>query len=85
VLQLNLANAILSPNSSDNITLNSRDRVLVFNRFNNEDLDAVVENEVVNKAKTLEQAQEKAELEQQKEQEQVSSSVTIGSNQNNIL
>ncbi|MCV5232752.1 hypothetical protein OFC56_36905, partial [Escherichia coli] len=36
VLQLNLANAILSPNSSDNITLNSRDRVLVFNRFNNE-------------------------------------------------
>ncbi|PAW11007.1 OtnA protein [Vibrio sp. V1B] len=85
VFQLNLANAILSPSSSDNIALNSRDRVLVFNRFNNEDLDAVVENEVVNKAKTLEQAQQQAELEQQKEQEQMSSSVTIDSDQNNLL
>ncbi|MET2950692.1 SLBB domain-containing protein [Vibrio owensii] len=85
VFQLNLANAILSPSSADNIALNSRDRVLVFNRFNNEDLDAVVENEVVNKAKTLEQAQQQAELEQQKEQEQMSSSVTIDSDQNNLL
>nr|WP_063344284.1 SLBB domain-containing protein [Vibrio jasicida] len=85
VFQLNLANAILSPSSSDNIALNSRDRVLVFNRFNNEDLDAVVESEVVNKAKTLEQAQQQAELEQQKEQEQMSSSVTIDSDQNNLL
>lgn len=85
VFQLNLANAILSPSSVDNIALNSRDRVLVFNRFNNEDLDAVVENEVVNKAKTLEQAQQQAELEQQKEQEQMSSSVTIDSDQNNLL
>nr|WP_045422132.1 SLBB domain-containing protein [Vibrio jasicida] len=85
VFQLNLANAILSPSRSDNIALNSRDRVLVFNRFNNEDLDAVVESEVVNKAKTLEQAQQQAELEQQKEQEQMSSSVTIDSDQNNLL
>ena len=85
VFQLNLANAILSPSSADNIALNSRDRVLVFNRFNNEDLDTVVENEVVNKAKTLEQAQQQAELEQQKEQEQMSSSVTIDSDQNNLL
>ncbi|MGR5469737.1 SLBB domain-containing protein, partial [Vibrio astriarenae] len=39
VFQVNLAKAILAPSSKDNLQLQSRDRVLVFNRFNNEDLD----------------------------------------------
>ncbi|CAH1535284.1 Capsule polysaccharide export protein [Vibrio owensii] len=79
VLQVNLANAILSPNSKDNITLSSRDRVLVFNRFNNEDLDTLADQETVTKAKTLEQAQLQAEQEQLKEQEVMSSSVAVSS------
>ncbi|HGY9592853.1 SLBB domain-containing protein [Vibrio campbellii] len=79
VLQVNLANAILSPNSKDNLTLSSRDRVLVFNRFNNEDLDTLADQETVTKAKTLEQAQLQAEQEQLKEQEVMSSSVAVSS------
>ncbi|MBS9814606.1 SLBB domain-containing protein [Vibrio alginolyticus] len=77
VFQLSLANAILSPGSQDNIKLHSRDRILVFNRFNNEDLDTLATQESVSKVKTLEQAQEQAELEQQKEQEVMSSSVAV--------
>ncbi|MCR9849285.1 SLBB domain-containing protein [Vibrio antiquarius] len=77
VFQLSLANAILSPGSRDNLQLQSRDRILVFNRFNNEDLDTLATQESVSKAKTLEQAQEQAELEQQKEQEVMSSSVAV--------
>ncbi|UFN69803.1 SLBB domain-containing protein [Vibrio alginolyticus] len=77
VFQLSLANAILSPGSQDNLKLHSRDRILVFNRFNNEDLDTLATQESVSKAKTLEQAQEQAELEQQKEQEVMSSSVAV--------
>ncbi|MFH4494989.1 SLBB domain-containing protein [Vibrio alginolyticus] len=77
VFQLSLANAILSPGSQDNLQLQSRDRILVFNRFNNEDLDTFATQESVSKAKTLEQAQEQAELEQQKEQEVMSSSVAV--------
>ncbi|NMU46982.1 OtnA protein, partial [Vibrio parahaemolyticus] len=64
VYQVNLANAILSPTSKDNLKLNSRDRVLVFNRFNNEDLDTLADQETVTKAKTLEQAQLQAQQEQ---------------------
>lgn len=79
VYQVNLANAILSPSSKDNLKLNSRDRVLVFNRFNNEDLDTLAEQDTVTKAKTLEQAQFKAEQDQQKEQEVMSSSVALSS------
>ncbi|HCE2240098.1 TPA: SLBB domain-containing protein [Vibrio parahaemolyticus] len=75
VYQVNLANAILSPSSKDNLKLNSRDRVLVFNRFNNEDLDILADQETVAKAKTLEQAQQ----EQLKEQEVMSSSVAVSS------
>ncbi|NMS48381.1 OtnA protein, partial [Vibrio parahaemolyticus] len=60
VFQINLANAILSPNSKDNMSLRSRDRVLVFNRFNNEDLDTLANDEEITKAKTLEQAQKQA-------------------------
>ncbi|WP_045368128.1 SLBB domain-containing protein [Vibrio campbellii] len=85
VYQVNLANAILSPNSKDNLQLQSRDRVLVFNRFNNEDLDTLAEQETVSKAKTLEQAQLQAEQEQQKEQEVMSSSVAVSSATDNVL
>ncbi|CAE6881143.1 Periplasmic protein involved in polysaccharide export [Vibrio sp. B1FIG11] len=84
VYQVNLANAILSPSSKDNLKLNSRDRVLVFNRFNNEDLDTLADQDTVTKAKTLEQAQFKAELDQQKEQEVMSSSVAISSTTDNM-
>ncbi|WP_423252233.1 SLBB domain-containing protein [Vibrio vulnificus] len=79
VYQVNLANAILSPTSKDNLKLNSRDRVLVFNRFNNEDLDTLADQETVTKAKTLEQAQLQAQQEQLKEQEAMSSSVAVSS------
>ncbi len=79
VYQVNLANAILSPSSKDNLKLNSRDRVLVFNRFNNEDLDILADQETVAKAKTLEQAQLQAQQEQLKEQEVMSSSVAVSS------
>ncbi|MFV8413550.1 SLBB domain-containing protein [Vibrio owensii] len=84
VYQVNLANAILSPSSKDNLKLNSRDRVLVFNRFNNEDLDTLADQDTVTKAKTLEQAQFKAELDQQKEQQVMSSSVAISSATDNM-
>ncbi|WP_281516369.1 SLBB domain-containing protein [Vibrio parahaemolyticus] len=79
VYQVNLANAILSPTSKDNLKLNSRDRVLVFNRFNNEDLDKLADQETVTKAKSLEQAQLQAQQEQLKEQEVMSSSVAVSS------
>ncbi|MGD1471396.1 SLBB domain-containing protein [Vibrio harveyi] len=79
IYQVNLANAILSPTSKDNLKLNSRDRVLVFNRFNNEDLDTLADQETVTKAKTLEQAQLQAQQEQLKEQEVMSSSVAVSS------
>ncbi len=85
VFQLSLANAILSPGSQDNLQLQSRDRILVFNRFNNEDLDTLATQEAVAKAKTLEQAQEQAELEQQKEQEVMSSSVAVSHSENGML
>ncbi|HHX8296115.1 TPA: SLBB domain-containing protein [Vibrio diabolicus] len=85
VFQLSLANAILSLGSRDNLQLQSRDRILVFNRFNNEDLDTLATQEAVSKAKTLEQAQEQAELEQQKEQEVMSSSVAVSHSENGML
>ncbi|HHF2852439.1 TPA: SLBB domain-containing protein [Vibrio diabolicus] len=85
VFQLSLANAILSPGSQDNLQLQSRDRILVFNRFNNEDLDTLATQDSVSKAKTLEQAQAQAELEQQKEQEVMSSSVAVSHPENGML
>ena len=84
VFQVNLANAILSPSSKDNLKLNSRDRVLVFNRFNNEDLDTLADQDTVTKAKTLEQAQLQAQQDEQKEQEVMSSSVALSSAAENI-
>ncbi|EPF7976073.1 SLBB domain-containing protein [Vibrio harveyi] len=79
VYQVSLANAILSQTSKDNLELNSRDRILVFNRFNNEDLDALADQETITKAKTLEQAQLQAQQEQLKEKEVMSSSVAVSS------
>lgn len=81
VYQVNLAKAILSPTSKDNLQLKSRDRVLVFNRFNNEDLDTLADQDTVTKAKTLEQAQLQAADEQRKEQEVMGSSIAISSAQ----
>ncbi|EDP57769.1 SLBB domain-containing protein [Vibrio sp. AND4] len=79
VYQVNLANAILSQTSKDNLKLHSRDRVLVFNRFNNQDLDAFAEQDSVTKAKTLEQAQLQAQQDERKEQEVRSASVALSS------
>ena len=76
VHQINLAQAILAPNSSDNLKLMSRDRILVFNRFNNEDLDSISDSETTNKVKTLEQAQEQALNEKRKEEAVLDSSVS---------
>ncbi|WP_065545787.1 SLBB domain-containing protein [Vibrio scophthalmi] len=74
VLQVNLANAILSPSSEDNLQLHSRDRVLVFNRFSNHDLDSLTNNEMTNKVKSLEQAQQQAFIEQAQQQGAVAGS-----------
>lgn len=65
VHQVNLAKAILSPGSKDNIQLNSRDRVLVFNRLSITNVESLLETE--DKAKSLEQAQQQAQ-EQEREQ-----------------
>ncbi|ANQ15892.1 SLBB domain-containing protein [Vibrio natriegens] len=77
VHQVNLAKAILSPSSKDNLQLNSRDRVLVFNRFNNEDLDNLAQDESVTKAKTLEEAQAQAEQDLKQEQEVLNPAVAV--------
>ncbi|MCG9700543.1 SLBB domain-containing protein [Vibrio natriegens] len=79
VHQVNLAKAILSPESKDNLQLKSRDRVLVFNRFNNEDLDNFAEEDVVAKAKTLEEAQAQAQQDLKQEQEVLNSPVSVAS------
>ncbi|GHY95958.1 polysaccharide biosynthesis/export family protein [Vibrio cholerae] len=72
VHQINLGHAILEPTSSDNLRLESRDRLLVFNRFNYDDFDEVnlTEKETENTAKTLEQAQEQAQMQLEQELEQ---------------
>ncbi len=77
VHQVNLAKAILSPSSTDNFQLQSRDRVLVFNRFNNEDLDNIVEEDAATKAKTLEEAQAQARQDLKLEQEVLNPSVAV--------
>lgn len=64
VLQISLAKAILSPNSVDNLTLQSRDRVLVFNRLSNKSIDSLLQDE--SHAKSLEQAKQQA-VEQQRD------------------
>ncbi|QXO17249.1 SLBB domain-containing protein [Vibrio ostreae] len=59
VLQFNLANALLKPESRDNLMLESRDKVLVFNRLSTRNL-SVFDNEKAT-AKSLTQAQKDAQ------------------------
>lgn len=59
VLQFNLAKALLNPESEDNLELQPRDKVLVFNRFSGRDLKLVDESE--NEVKSFEQAQANAQ------------------------
>ncbi len=61
VYQIDLANAIMAPSSKDNMLLNSRDRILVFNRFNLEELDSLSQlGEKTTTAKTFEQAKQQS-------------------------
>ncbi|HHG3230391.1 TPA: SLBB domain-containing protein [Vibrio parahaemolyticus] len=76
VYQVNLANAILSPTSTDNLKLNSRDRVLVFNRLSNKSVDSLLETD--DKAKSLEQAQQQAQEEEKEQNLEVTSSKVTG-------
>lgn len=77
--QINLANAILAPSSKDNLTLQSRDRVLVFNRLSSKGIDSLLDQD--EKAKSFEQAQLQAQIEQQEEQQQLTpNGRTVASN-----
>lgn len=83
VLQVNLANAILAPNSVDNLQLHSRDQLIVFNRFNNALLD-LKQQEEDQDALSLEQAKQKAFDEEltQKVQMNAQTSETLQQDQN---
>lgn len=74
VFQLNLAKAILAPNSEDNLQLHSRDRVLVFNRLSNKGIDSLLE--VDEKAKSFEQAQQQAQEQIQQEEQDLSAATS---------
>nr|WP_234496030.1 SLBB domain-containing protein [Vibrio maritimus] len=70
VFQVDLANAIMDPSSKDNLLLSSRDRVLVFNRFNLEELEALTQPaEQETTAKTFEQARRQSFEEELKEKQ----------------
>ncbi|MGR5094943.1 SLBB domain-containing protein [Vibrio maritimus] len=70
VFQVDLANAIMSPSSKDNLLLSSRDRVLVFNRFNLEELEALTQPaEQESTAKTFEQARQQSFEEELREKQ----------------
>ncbi|WP_394153183.1 SLBB domain-containing protein [Vibrio maritimus] len=70
VFQVDLANAIMDPSSKDNLLLNSRDRVLVFNRFNLEELEALTQPaEQESTAKTFEQARQQSFEEELREKQ----------------
>ncbi|ENM3861910.1 SLBB domain-containing protein, partial [Vibrio cholerae] len=70
----------VSVGSRDNLTLQSRDRLLIFNRFNYDDFENtdLSDKETENTAKTLEQAQAQtqAKLEQEKQQ-QINNTVRV--------
>ncbi|EKO3614747.1 SLBB domain-containing protein [Vibrio metschnikovii] len=78
VYQFSLANALLNPNSADNLRLQPRDQVLVFNRLSAEDLEELLTpknggREVEQtQAKSLEQAQALARSEAEREQQRLS-------------
>ncbi|MDA9557903.1 SLBB domain-containing protein [Vibrio sp.] len=70
VLQFDLANALLQPKSSDNLTLQLRDRILIFNRYSGQELTAVKGEfseikEDQGKVKGLQEAQDRADAEEQ--------------------
>lgn len=70
VFQVDLANAIMDPSSKDNLLLSSRDRVLVFNRFNLEELEALTQPaEQESTAKTFEQARQQSFEEELREKQ----------------
>ncbi len=73
--QVNLAKAILAPDSKDNLELQERDRLLVFNRFNYNELNDIEEREFDTKAKTLEEAKAQAREELKQEQQAVNTSI----------
>ncbi|EKO3735528.1 SLBB domain-containing protein [Vibrio metschnikovii] len=66
VLQFNLANALLNPNSEDNLKLKSRDQILIFNRFSNDDFKTIKDD--IDSAKSFEQARQRMQVEEQQEQ-----------------
>ncbi|WP_217532921.1 SLBB domain-containing protein [Vibrio metschnikovii] len=78
VYQFSLANALLNPNSADNLSLQPRDQVLVFNRLSAEDLEELLtpkddSREIEQtQAKSLEQAQALARSEAEREQQRLS-------------
>ncbi|PXA69702.1 SLBB domain-containing protein [Vibrio sp. 11986-1-5] len=78
VYQFSLANALLNPNSADNLSLQPRDQVLVFNRLSAEDLEELLTPKEDSReieqtqAKSLEQAQALARSEAEREQQRLS-------------
>ncbi|EKO3576253.1 SLBB domain-containing protein [Vibrio metschnikovii] len=78
VYQFSLANALLNPNSADNLSLQPRDQVLVFNRLSAEDLEELLtpkddSREIEQtQVKSLEQAQALARSEAEREQQRQS-------------
>ncbi|WP_158174557.1 SLBB domain-containing protein [Grimontia hollisae] len=83
VLQFSLANAILNPSSQDNIALHSRDKVLVFNRFNGDELARL--NDKQQTAKTLEEAQAQARKDAREDQLAISGNEHISSKQAEMI
>ncbi|WP_017007217.1 SLBB domain-containing protein, partial [Enterovibrio norvegicus] len=83
VMQFNLANAILNPASADNIKLQSRDRVLVFNRFDGQALNAF--NDKQETAKTLEEAKAQAASEQREELQAIEGEEQLSTQQAKLI
>lgn len=74
VLQFNLANALLKPESRDNLMLESRDRIVVFNRLSNRNLALLDEDQAT--AKSLDEAKQDAFDDQSQSQQASSQSVS---------
>ncbi|MBL4297097.1 SLBB domain-containing protein [Vibrio fluvialis] len=74
VLQFNLANALLKPESRDNLMLESRDRIVVFNRLSNRNLALLDEEQAT--AKSLDEAKQDAFDDQSQSQQASSQSIS---------
>lgn len=87
VYQIDLANAIMAPSSKDNMLLNSRDRILVFNRFNLEELDSLSQfGEKAITAKSFEQAKQQSfEQELRDKQSTLSTGEKLNSQQAKLI